>query len=132
MRASIRTVSGAAVAASLCIATPAAASSGASVQPWLLLSAFASPQSSKELCKQSGDEASGAAKDGKNESERGCVLPVPPAAQAAVGSGYAAGATAAVNALPLLAGLATLAGITAFVLSKSGGRDRIEFPLSPS
>ena len=125
----IKTVANLAAAASVGVAAPASAASSQSVYPWVLMSAFASPASSKELCKRSNGAADTPAGTDAQQAGRDCVVPLLEGASAA-GAGYPGATTAAVNALPLLAGLAALAGVTAFLLAKGGGKDQIEFPLS--
>lgn len=97
-----------------------------------MLSAFAAPASSRELCKDDKFAGEQAAQE-KQDEERACALPVPAEGQAAGSGGYLPRASAgAINAMPLLAGLATLAGLTAYVLSQGDNKDRINLPISPA
>jgi hypothetical protein len=126
-----------AAALSLASAAPAAAAVKAAApaySPWAALSAFASPSSSAALC-------GAAATSAQQGAAPGCVLPqidappvvaaepaVPvaaPVAAAAVGTG--------IGVLPLLLGLASLAGLGALILGGNGqGGDRIGGrPVSP-
>jgi hypothetical protein len=106
--------------------------------PWVMMSAMASQGSSAALCAAGASAASAAAAQG---AASGCVLPqvdAPvPVAQAPVeaplGTGVVAPAAAAgIGFLPILLGLAALAGIAALVLSQNGSDNaRVRLPNSP-
>lgn len=99
-----------------------------------MLSAFATPESSKQLCKERDkDTPKQPSSQGATNEAEACVLPLPAAEGAAVGSSASSAAAAGtISAVPLLAGLAALAGVTALLLSKGDKSDQISFPLSPS
>ena len=116
MRALTRMLAGSVTAASLCLAAPAFAASApaASVQPWVLMSAFASPAASKELCKESDRSAEKSATEDERDPDHGCALPI----QGTAAAGYGSAGAGALTASPLFAGLVALAEIAAFVALK--------------
>ena len=113
---------------SLCLCAPAAAAPPASAQavsPWVLMSAVASPSSGRELCKDRRRDQETA--EQRRKRDRECALPI--GAEGQAGAYGAAGNAAKI--LPLTAGLAALAGITAYLLARGDGGDKINLPISP-
>ena len=107
--------------------------------PWVMMSALASQGSSSALCAATASAAMAATAQG---AAPGCVLPqvdAPvPAAQAVeavpVEAGVAApvATSAGIGFLPILLGLAALAGIAALVLSQDNNNNsRVRLPNSP-
>ncbi len=109
-------------ALSLGLAAPASAAATASVSPWVLLSASASPASSRELCRERNQPGH----ESRRDDERRCALPIA-AEGAAHGTLYS---VVAYNSVPLLSGLAALAGFTAYLLATSDKGDYLK-PISP-
>jgi hypothetical protein len=102
-----------------------------------MMSALASQGSSSALCAAG---ASAAAASAAQAAAPGCVLPqvdapvpVVQAPEAApLGTGIVApAATAGIGFLPILLGLAALAGIAALVLSQGSDNARVRLPNSP-
>lgn len=118
-------------AAATAVSGPASAAVQAQApaySPWAALSAFASPASSQALCKVGETNSV----DGTVKT---CLLPAADAApggQAAAATGAAAGNSFTI--IPLLAGLAVLAGAVALLASgKESANDRIiGAPVSPA
>jgi hypothetical protein len=118
-------------------AAPAQAAAQAQAQlvsPWAALSAVASPSSSAALCASS---SSASASSTSQDTAPGCVLPLldaPAAAPVATGAVPTAAplAGAGFNVVPLLLGLAALAGLAALVLGGNSDDDVIVGrPISP-
>jgi len=123
-------------------ALAAAQAQGPAYSPWAALSAFASQSSSTALCGSS--VAGAAAATAQAGAAPGCVLPqvdaplpapvetaapvaLPPAAAVAAGGG--------IGVLPLLVGLAALAGIAALLLRGGNGNNDdgiVLRPISPA
>lgn len=137
----------AASAASLLISTPVAAAPVAGAakaqtlprySAWAMLAATASPASAAALCGTSAATAAAA----MQQSGVGCVLPAvdapPPVATSETAAAVPAASSAAASSLgvlPLLLGLAGLAGAAALLLSSGNGNDDINvgqpIPVSP-
>lgn len=123
MRYRSASIVAASAALSLFLSGPASAAATSSVSPWVLLSASASPASSRELCR----ERTRSGQERQDDDERRCALPV------AV-EGATRGATFSVvayNSVPLLSGLAAIAGFTAYLLATSDKGDYLKSPISP-
>jgi hypothetical protein len=122
-----------AAALSLCLSAPAAAASAPAVSPWVMMSAFASPSSSRELCRERDRKRQGEQVSPKQRREadddRKCALPVG-AAAGQPGAVYGTGA-AALRSVPLIAGLVELAGFTAYLLATDDGESFLNLPSSP-
>lgn len=127
-------------ALSLCVASPAAAAASnhaqANLSPWVALSAFASSGSSAALC---AGAASAAASSAAQGAAPGCVLPVvdapPPIAETPAPEALApavapVAASQGIGALPILLGLAALAGLAAILLASDDDGDD-EIAISP-
>ena len=117
----------------------AAQAQGPAYSPWAALSAFASQSSSAALC---GSSVAGAAAATAQASPApGCVLPqvdaplpapVETAAPIAAAPIEPVVAGAGIGVLPLLLGLAALAGVAALLLRGGNGNDNIVLrPVSP-
>ena len=116
---------------------PAVAASSAAAStnysPWASLSAFASPVSSQALC---GAAAASAA----TQAAPGCVLPavdpapVPVVQETPVAVPVAASGGGGIGVLPLLLGLAALAGLAALLLGNNDDDDDdiVARPISPA
>ena len=104
-----------------------------SYSPWAALSALAAPASSQALCGAAASTAATAAQSGTP----GCVLPATDA-PAPVAPAHAAvpvaetGTTAGLGVIPLIAGLAVLAGAVALLLGKNGNDSITARPISPA
>lgn len=114
---------------SLCVACPAAAQNS-SVAPWVLMSAVASPASSREVCKErepAEREQAAPARTSDAEEER-CALPLPLARGA---QGMAAATGRSVASLPLISGLVMVVGATAYLLASRQPAGFLTYPISP-
>lgn len=129
----MRKVLGLLGAAGLCLPTPtyAAAPAPGSVSPWVLLSAFGSPASSRELCREENRKEAQKTPATREKDERACGLPIP-AGEAAATTQVYGGPASTLQAMPLIAGLLTFAGLTAYLLSADDGARRTDFPISPA
>jgi hypothetical protein len=114
-----------------------AQASAPTYSPWVMMSAMASQGSSSALCAASA--AATASASAVQSAAPGCVLPqvdapVPVAqapAEAPLGTSIVAPVAASgIGFLPILLGLAAIAGVAALVLSKNGS-SRIRLPNSP-
>ena len=106
-----------------------AAAQGASVAPWVIMSAVASPASSREVCrerKSANRHLQGSVERQHAEGER-CALPVGAAANGIVASSAARG----LASLPLLTGLTMVIGTTAYLLANKQPRGWLTYPISP-
>lgn len=127
--ARVLAMSGAATIALSAPASAAVQAQSASYSPWAALSAFAGQSSSQALC---GAAATTAAQTGTP----GCVLPATDAPVAPVGNEPVAVVPEAVGGtglgvLPLIAGLAVLAGAIALIASSGDDDDITVTPVSP-
>ena len=126
--------------AGLLASGPAAASASVAAtsnySPWASLSAFASPVSSQALC---GSAVASAAASAAAQAAPGCVLPavdpVPvPVVQSAPVAVPVAASGGGIGILPLLLGLAALAGLAALLLGNNDDDDDtiVARPISPA
>lgn len=131
-----------AAACSMVLSTPVSAAVSAqpaSYSPWAALSALATPASSQALC---GAAASNAAASASQAGSPGCVLPVvdappvvatpepvpvPPGPPVGPGVVPAGG----LGVIPLIAGLAVLAGAVALALGSGGDGGGDTIAISP-
>lgn len=113
---------------SILTASPAAAAP-ASMSPWVLMSAVASPASSRELCKERRDESDQERKE--RERDERCALPIAAAQGSEAGIAAFAGSRA-LESLPLITGLSMLAATTAYLLATDDKRGWLKLPISPS
>ena len=134
---SMKTVFGGLVGFALCASSTvaiaatsrsAAVPNPASISPFVALSAFGTMQSRSAVCATAVGAAGAAAAAGQATS--GCVLPVlDPVAPAVFEAApvapvaYAPVAAEGYSLFPLLAGLALVAGLAAFLLFDNDGRD---------
>ena len=131
-----RQIVGALLGCAICFSSTAAGAATTQtmrpINPWVALSAFATPASASAVC------AAGAASVAAVQSPAaGCVLPVVdlpppvPAAPLATPTVVPVGESRGIGMLPILAGLAAIAGITALLLIDGDDDDDDEEPISP-
>ncbi len=137
----IKTVFGGLVGFTLCVSSTvataatsrsAAVPNPASISPFVALSAFGTMQSRSAVCATAVGAAGAAAAAGQAPS--GCVLPVldpvAPAVVEAAPVAYVPVAAGGFSLFPLLAGLALVAGLAAFILLDDDDREDLQ-PISP-
>lgn len=130
---------GALAGCALCFSSTAAGATTAvraqSINPWVALSAFSTPASASAVC-----AAGAAAVSAAQMPAEGCVLPAVdqappppvPAAPAVTPAAVPVVRDGGIGLLPILLGLAAIAGIAALVLSgDDDDDDDEEVPISP-
>ena len=132
----------AAFAAVSLMAGSAASAAPRSIDPLVALSVFGTSESRAAVCAAGAAQAAAAAGAAMAQAagdQPGCVLPVVDAAPAPIvtepvpppAAAVAPAAGGGVGALPLLLGLAAIAGIAAVILAKSDKDGDIDLPLPP-
>jgi hypothetical protein len=114
----LTTLLGAMACAASAPAAAAAQVKVATYSPWAALSAFASQSSSAALC---GSASSRAMSSPPKKDSSGCVLPAVDSAPVGTSVAPYAATAAGLGTLPLLVGLATLAGLAALALGSGNG-----------
>lgn len=119
--------------ATLLTSGPGAASSPMGYNPWVSLSAFASPNSAKPLVNRPACRTREQVTRARAEQRAGklpfCILSDDPGVSSVVGSSTAAGARS-IGTLPLVLGLSTFLGMVAMPLSMYAS-DKDLRPVSP-